>query len=96
MKKHTVKNAIELSELLGLTAADGIEAELKSSLMIKIRKEIEKNSLTHDQVSKLSGVGRTVITGIVNCSIQRITIDRLVKVLSSLGVKAEFKFKKAA
>jgi predicted XRE-type DNA-binding protein len=64
--------------------------------MFKIRKEIEKKELTHQEVANLSGVGRTVITGIVNCSIQRVTIDRLVKVLSSLGIKAELKYKKAA
>ncbi len=96
MKKKTAKNAFELSEMLGLNTSDAIEAELKSSLMLKIRKEIKKQNLTHQEVSDLSGIGRTVITGIVNCSIQRITIDRLVKVLSSLGIRAELKFKKAA
>lgn len=96
MKKKTAKNAAELSELLGLDPSDAVEAELKSSLMNKIRKEVQKQKLTHKEVANLSGVGRTVITGIVNCSIQRITIDRLVKVLSSLGVKAELKYKNAA
>jgi predicted XRE-type DNA-binding protein len=96
MKKKTAKSAFELSELLGLNASDAIEAELKASLMLKIRTEIERNQLTHQEVSDLSGVGRTVITGIVNCSIQRITLDRLVRVLSSLGVRAELKFKKAS
>jgi len=95
VKTKTANNATELSAILGLTPADAIEAELKSTLMKKIRNEVEKKNLTHLEVSKLSGVGRTVITGIVNCSIQRITIDRLIKVLASLGVRAEFKFKKA-
>ncbi len=63
--------------------------------MLKIRKEVEKQELTHKEASDLFGVGRTVVTGILNCSIQRITIDRLVRVLSSLGIKAELKYKKA-
>lgn len=96
MKKKTAKTAIELSEILGLSTSDAIEAELKSSLMLKIRKEVEKQELTHKEVAELSGVGRTVITGIMNCSIQRITIDRLVRVLSSLGVRPELKYKKTA
>jgi predicted XRE-type DNA-binding protein len=96
MKKHVTRDANELSKLFGLGAGSAIEAELKASLMIKIREEIEKKKLTHLEVSKLSGVGRTVVTGIVNCSIQRVTIDRLVKVLASLGVRAEFKFKRVA
>jgi predicted XRE-type DNA-binding protein len=95
MKKKVAKNAFELSSLLGLNISDAIDGEMKSSLMPKICKEIKKRELTHLDVSELSGVGRTVITGIVNCPNQRVPIDRQVKVLASLGVKTELKLKKA-
>lgn len=96
MKKHTIKDAKDLSKLLGLTNAAAIEAEIKADMMKKIRELIGKQGLTHKEVADRSGVGRTVITQIVNCSIQRITIDRLVKVLISLGVSPIVKYKKAA
>lgn len=96
MKRHTIKGAKGLSELLGLSEVDAIEAEIKAGMMKKIRDLVAKQSLTHQEVSDMSGVGRTVVTQIVNCSIQRITIDRLVKVLISLGVSPVIKYKKAA
>lgn len=96
MKKHKIKSPSQLSDLLGLTKSDAIEAELKSELMGKIRDLISKKKLTHQEVADLSGVGRTVITGIVNASIQRITIDRLFRVIVSLGLKPEIKYKKSA
>ena len=81
MKKHTVGNAKDFGNLLGLSDSDVIEAEIKASLMKKIRDLVKKQGLTHQEVAEISGIGRTVITQIVNCSIQRITIDRLIKVL---------------
>lgn len=96
MKRHTVKGAKDLSKILGLSDADVIEAEIKADMMKKIRDLVSKQELTHQEVSDLSGVGRTVVTQIVNSSIQRITIDRLIKVLISLGVSPVIKYKKVA
>ncbi len=93
MKKHVIKNTKDLSKILGLPDSDAIEAEFKAELMTKIRKQVNKLGLTHQQVADISGVGRTTITGIVNCSIQRITIDRLIRVLISLGISPEIKYK---
>ncbi len=96
MKKHIIKNAGDLAKLLGLPDASAIEVEMKADLMEKIGERVLKLNLTHQEVAELSGVGRTVITGIVNCSIQRITIDRLVRVLVSLGIAPVIKYKKVA
>ena len=96
MKKHKIEKAQDLSKLLGLSDADALEAEIKAEMMGKIRELIEKQKLTHQEVADLSGIGRTVITQIVNCSIQRITIDRLLRVLVSLGISPVIKYKKAA
>lgn len=92
MKKHTIKHAHDFSKLLGLSEADGIEAQIKAEMMKKIRDIINKKGLTHQDVADLSGIGRTVITQIVNCSIQRITIDRLLKVLISLGISPVIRY----
>lgn len=96
MKKHRIKKPEDLSELLGLSEADALEAKIKADMMGEIRKLIEKKGLTHQEVADISGIGRTVITQVVNCSIQRITIDRLLRILVSLGVSPVIKYKKAA
>jgi predicted XRE-type DNA-binding protein len=96
MKQIRVKNTKHMAELLGLSETHAIEAELKTKIMAKIKETIEAKGLTHQEVADLSGLGRTVITGIVNFSIQRITLDRLIRVLVSLGITPEVKFKKSA
>lgn len=96
MKSKTYKNSTDLALALGLSAEHGIIAEMKASLTNEIIKAINKQSLTHKEVSELSGVPRTAITGIINGSLQKVSIDRLIRVVGSLGKKVELKYKNAA
>ncbi len=45
-----------------------------------IRRVIEKKELTHAQAAKVSGMGRTVITAIMNGNLDKISTDRLIDV----------------
>lgn len=94
MKKY--KNVSDLSVSLGLSKERGQLAELKSRLTKEIIKSIEENELTHQELANLSGVPRSAITGIINGSLQKVTLDRLLRVLFSLGLKIEMKIKAAA
>ena len=86
MKRHRITQSQDLAKLLGLSNVDVEHAKIKSDMMKKIRDLVAKQGFTHQEVSDKSGVGRTVVTQIVNCSIQKITIDRVLKVLISLGM----------
>lgn len=94
MKKY--KNMSDLSVSLGLSKERGQLAELKSRLTKEIIKFIEVNELTHQELANLSGVPRSAITGIINGSLQKVTLDRLLRVLFSLGLNIEMKIKAAA
>ncbi len=94
MKKY--KNMSDLSVSLGLSKERGQLAELKSRITKEIIKFIEVNELTHQELANLSGVPRSAITGIINGSLQKVTLDRLLRVLFSLGLKIEMKIKAAA
>ena len=94
MKKYSICHAHELSSLLGLPDSDGIEADLKCSLKMKICKEMKKQNLTPKKVSKLSGVSLSMIEKISECRIQRISLRKLIQITASIGIKAEFKFSK--
>jgi predicted XRE-type DNA-binding protein len=94
MKKY--KNISDLSVSLGLSKERGQLAELKSKLTKEIIKSIEVNELTHQELANLSGVPRSAITGIINGSLQKVTLDRLLRVLFSLGLRIEMKIKAAA
>lgn len=96
MKMTRYKNTKELALALGLTEVDADVAELKARLIKEIIRGLEAKKLTHQQLADLSGVPRSAVTGIVNCSLQKVTIDRLIRLLFALGRNVEFKIKNAA
>ena len=97
MSKQTrYKKLKDLADAIGLDPARALEAEMKANLTGAIIKEIKRQELTHEHVSELAGVARSTITGIVNGSLQSVSIDRLLRILSSLGMSVEVKVKKSA
>ena len=69
---------------------------MKAKLTKEIIKAISKEELTHKEVADLSGVPRSAVTGIINGSLQKVSIDRLIRILGTLGKTVELKVKKAA
>jgi predicted XRE-type DNA-binding protein len=99
MKKNkgiVAKSARELAEVLGLSAADGQEIEIRSDLNDKIVEVIEDKGLTHAQVAKLAHTSRTRVTALVNRNTRDISTDLMLRILSALGVRAKLQFKIAA
>ncbi|MDP7322049.1 MAG: XRE family transcriptional regulator [Bacteriovoracaceae bacterium] len=96
MKSKTYNSASGLAESLGLSRERGLVAEMKAKLTKEIIKAISKEELTHKEVADLSGVPRSAVTGIINGSLQKVSIDRLIRILGTLGKTVELKVKKAA
>lgn len=96
MKSTRYKNMDDLAGDLGLDPRLGEIAELKAKLTKEIIKIMDKRGLTHQEVSELSTIPRSAITGIVSGSLQKVTIDRLMRILSSLGKSISVKVKDAA
>ena len=82
-----VKNAKELCKLLGLPVSEAPKIEMRTQLVIAIKRSIERQKLTHAQASAKTGIGRTVITAIVNGNLDKISTDRLIDVAQGLGLK---------
>jgi len=85
------KNTKELCNLLGLPASQAVRVEMRRDLIIAIRRTLEKEGLTHAQAASKASVGRTVITGIVNGNIEKISTDKLIDVATNLGISLELK-----
>lgn len=96
MKSKAYNSASDLAESLGLSRERGLVAEMKAKLTKEIIKAISKEDLTHKEVADLSGVPRSAVTGIINGSLQKVSIDRLIRILGTLGKTVELKVKKAA
>ncbi|NJL25884.1 MAG: XRE family transcriptional regulator [Calothrix sp. SM1_5_4] len=85
------KNAKELCRIMGLPESEASKIEMRTQLTVAIKRSIEKQKLTHAQAATKAGVGRTVITAIVNGNLHRISTDRLIDVAQNLGLKVQLK-----
>ncbi len=85
------KNPEELCRLLGLPRSEAPKIKIRTQLVLAIKSIIEKQKLTHAEAAKLTNVGRTVITAIVNGNLNRISTDRLIDVALHLGLKIQMK-----
>jgi len=93
MKKTT---SSDLSKKLNLSKARSLEAVLKAELISAVLKASKEQELTHAEMSKRSGLPRSAVTGILSGSLQKVTIDRVLKLLESVGLTLETRIKKAA
>ena len=87
MKSKT--SAERLSKLLGIPSSRGMESVMKAQLISAILKVAEKDGLTHVELAKRSGLPRSAVTGILSGSLQKITIDRVLKLVEAAGLVAE-------
>lgn len=94
MKRTT--SAVRLAAQLGISKSMGLEALLKAQLITAVSREVDRQHLTHAEVARRSGLPRSAVTGILSGSLQKITIDRVLRLLDAVGLEAEIKVRRAA
>ncbi len=91
-----VTSPARLARQLGITKSRGVEAVLKAQLIAAVVREIDGRGLTHMEVATRSGLPRSSVTGILSGSLQKVTIDRLLRLLDAVGLEASLKVRRAA
>jgi predicted transcriptional regulator len=86
----------ELARRLALPASRGIEAVLKAELIAAVAQETKARKLTHAELAKRSKLPRSAVTGILSGSLQKVTLDRILKLVEAVGFVPEIKLKKVA
>ena len=94
MTKKT--SADRLAKLLGIPKSRGLEAVLKAQLIAAIVREVGRRGFTHANVASRSGLPRSAVTGILSGSLQKVTIDRVLRLLEAVGLEASVKVRRAA
>lgn len=94
MKNKT--NGHKLAELLKISPSRGMEAVIKAQLIKGILDAMKKEELTHLELSKRSGLSRSAVTGILTGSLQKVTIDRVLRLVEAVGLVAEIRLRKVA
>lgn len=91
-------NSIKDTDLKGLAEVMGVDYQLiqvKSKFIEKIKIECKKNSISQRKLaSMVPGLTHDRISKIFNGQIGHMTVDKLIEILSCLGVKTNFTFKK--
>ena len=90
------KHATDLSKTLGISAARGMEAVIKAQLITAILRVVERKGLTHVELAHRSGLPRSAVTGILSGSLQKLTIDRILKLVEAAELVAEVRVRKVA
>jgi predicted XRE-type DNA-binding protein len=94
MKRTTSSGG--LAAQLGISKSRGLEAVLKAQLIAAVSREVERQKLTHAELAQRSALPRSAVTGILSGSLQKITIDRVLRLVEAVGLEAEIKVRRAA
>lgn len=89
-------SGVRLAKKLGISPARGMEAVIKAQLISAILKAADKNRLTHLELAKRSGLPRSAVTGILSGSLQKVTIDRVLRLAEAAHLEAEIRVREAA
>ena len=87
---------IEIANITGVSHARGQEAVMKAQMITAILAAAEKLSLTHAEIAKKAKIPRSAVTGILSGSLQKVTIDRVLRLVEAVGLVAEVRLRKAA
>lgn len=91
--KQSVKG-LDLAKKLGIFAHRGVESVIKAQLIAAVIKEVQKQDLTHAELAKKAKLPRSAVTGILSGSLQKITIDRILRLVEAVGLLPELRFHK--
>lgn len=86
----------ELAKQLGLPPSRGMEAVIKAQLITAVLKAAERRKLTHAELARRSGLSRSAVTGILSGSLQKVTIDRVLRLVEAANLVAEVKVRQVA
>lgn len=93
---NRTSSAGHLAKRLRIPKSRALEAVLKAQLIAAIVREVGHRRLTHAELAERSGLPRSAVTGILSGSLQKVTIDRVLRLLEAAGLEARIKVSRAA
>lgn len=81
--------------MFSISQARSMEAIIKAQLISAVLKEMERKGITHAEIAEKAGLPRSAVTGILSGSLQRVTIDRILRLVEATGLVADVRIRKA-
>lgn len=88
--------ASDLAKKLKISKSRSLESVIKADLISAVLKSADDLELTHAEIAKRSGLPRSAVTGILSGSLQKVTLDRILRLIEAVGLTVETRIKKAA
>ena len=85
-----------LAKQLRIPKNRALEAALKAQLIAAVVREVGRRGRTHVDLATPSGLPRSAVTGILSGSLQKVTIDRVLRLVEAAGLEAALTVKRAA
>ena len=55
-----------------------------------------RRGLTHAELASRSGLPRSAVTGVLSGSLQKVTIDRVLRLIEAAGLEVDIRIRRAA
>ena len=78
------------------TPAQAQNMKLRSSLMLALKRHIEREGLSQSEAARVFGVSQPRISNLMRGKIELFGIDMLVNMLATAGLRVKLQVKKAA
>ena len=96
MKTKRYKNIDDLGRDLGISPERVGISVMKTKLKQRIIKETLKRDVLNIQLAQSSGLTRTVVSGIINGSLQSVSLERLIRLAFAIDLVVDLNIKRAA
>ena len=96
MKMKRYKNIEDLGKDLGVAPERVGISKMKTKLKKKLMQEAEAKGLSAAEIAEVSGLSRTVVSGILNGSLQSVSLERLIRLASALELTVDLSIRNAA
>ncbi len=82
-----------LTRRLRLPPGRALEARIKAQLLDTVQRAVAKSGVTHAYLAERSGIPRSAVTGILSGSMQKVTIDRVLRLCDAAGLTVEIRIR---
>jgi predicted XRE-type DNA-binding protein len=96
MKHKKYRTPDEFGKSLGVAPDRLRVSKMKTKIKQKILQAVEAKGLSAAEVANTSGLSRTVISGILNGSLQSVSLERLIRLAAAVDLEIELSIREAA
>lgn len=96
MKTKSYSSVEKFASDIGLTKEQIEISKMKSKLKKAIQTEAKSRDVSPSVLAESSGLARTVVSGIINGSLQSVSLERLIRLALALKIKVQLDVEKKA